>query len=95
MIPPNDAAARNTSLYRRATYVWNHKEFEDWGDAVDQLGPADGIGHLTWRDVMKKQRDQEQGTFGGVVGKGGSGVIIFMLRVWIADNIRRLKLHEK
>ena len=89
----NDALnATTASLVRRARYVWTHEEYEDWGDALDQMG-----GNGTWRSIASKNNATIQGNgfLGGTrESPRGSGAIIFYFRWFISKHIRRLQLHE-
>jgi len=89
LIPENDYNAKNSSLYRRAKYVWTYHDYDDWGEAVDLINGT------WWRSLIDYNRPKDAPSiFGGVKGEPGSGAIIFMLRWFLQNHIRQEHLTE-
>jgi hypothetical protein len=80
----------SSSLYRRAKYVWEFPEFEDWADAIDLIPNSS-----TWRSKILGKYNDDRGSFGGVKGHQGSGSVIFMARWFAAQHIQRLNLTQQ
>ena len=94
------------SLYGRAKYVWECPDFgNDWGAAIDLIDKGEAANYnnessitarsekdrreLTWRDFLPYQRY----ALGGIKERRkGSGAIIFALRWFAAQKIRKLGL---
>jgi hypothetical protein len=80
LLVPEGIPCKSSSLCDRATYIWTHKEYSDWGDAIDEYISNDG----RWRQFAEK-RSFGNMLLGGVrvMNPGGSGAIILMLRVFL------------
>jgi len=91
LLVPNTISQNSSSLFDQATYIWTHDEYDDWGDAIDEIA---GISSK-WRDVAKKQNGSI--LLGGVKIEGteGSGAVIFMLRVFLSKILVRDSIIEK
>ena len=91
MIGDTRAEFRNASLFQRATYHWTFPEFEDWGDALDQINGS------AWREALIPLMHSTSPILGGVKAKGfwGSGAIIFVIRWYLSNKIRDLQLTHK
>ena len=93
----------NSTLYDRARYVWHHKQYDDWADAVDLVrGAGWRVSHLplfkpTYPGLEPGKNDTI--LFGGLEGHTrASGMIIFMIRYFLIQAIRDndiLKLYDK
>jgi hypothetical protein len=83
------AHLKNSSLYRRAKYIWNHTEYKDWGDAVDLIHGKD------WRVNVLPYDNGLGGVFSGLPGSKGSGVIIFMLRWFLSQILVKERILEQ
>lgn len=66
------------SLYKRAKYLYEFPEYDDWADAVDLIDGSTG-----WRETLLKYTNPNHGLLGGVKGHKGSGAIIFMSRWFV------------
>jgi hypothetical protein len=78
---------RTSSMYSRATYLWEHPEYTDWGEGLDTINGS------SWRtNLVVAPRG---GILGGVEGHPGSGAIIFMERYWLIQKIKELGLQSK
>ncbi len=117
--------SRISSLFNRATFVWEHDEYDDWALAIEKY--IVGSNRTNWRQMVIPRnclaktwaQSRASGLFGGVKehtkckclevklkrvppkthschkDTNGSGAIIFLLRVMLQENIRRLGLLEK
>eukprot|EP00547_Thalassionema_nitzschioides_P010638 CAMPEP_0194255988 /NCGR_PEP_ID=MMETSP0158-20130606/35752_1 /TAXON_ID=33649 /ORGANISM="Thalassionema nitzschioides, Strain L26-B" /LENGTH=319 /DNA_ID=CAMNT_0038994527 /DNA_START=179 /DNA_END=1138 /DNA_ORIENTATION=+ len=84
LIPEDDDIAKNSSLYKRAKYIWTYHNYDDWGQAVDLINGTE------WRSLIDYNRPEgAPSIFGGVKGEPGSGAIIFMLRWFLQNHIRK------
>lgn len=82
-------------LFERASHVWETPEHDDWGQAVDMLA---GSQHTEWRHNAELYN--ATGLWGGVELEGGfrpkgSGVIIFVLRMYLLRRISKLVRYEQ
>lgn len=80
---------RTSSLYKRAKYLYEFPEFDDWATAVDLIN---GTG---WRDELLAYSSREDGLFGAADGRGGSGAVIFMARWYVQNMIQEYQLTDK
>lgn len=72
----------NSSLYTRAKYVWNFREYNDWADAIDLINGT------SWRETHLPYFNRKRtGLMGGVKGHLGSGAIIFMIRWFLSQHL--------
>lgn len=72
----------NSSLYKRAKYVWNFQEYNDWADAIDLINGT------SWRETHLPYFTRKRtGLLGGVKGHLGSGAIIFMIRWFLVQHL--------
>ncbi|CAB9527613.1 expressed unknown protein [Seminavis robusta] len=89
---------KTSSLYKRAHYVWEFHEYEDWGDALDLIAKEQkpGVDPKTdpesWREIMLPHFP---GLFGGVGDIPGSGAVIFWIRWFIQNKLKHLNLLDK
>lgn len=72
----------SANLYTRATYVWEFKEFVDWADALDQIGPH-------WRPFAVEN------LFGGASNLKGSGAILLYARWFLLRELRSSGAFDK
>ena len=77
----------NSSLYKRAKYVWEFSEFEDWSVAMDQMGPSLDPPY-TWRHIHANtsgpdKKYSESTIFGPIGGTQGSGAINYYARWYV------------
>ena len=87
-ISKGELQATTSSMIQRASYVWAHNEYADWGTALDEIGGDGG-----WRQIALKNKGT--GLLGGTQeDPEGSGAIIFWFRWFVSKQIRRLKLDE-
>lgn len=77
---------RTSSLYKRAKYLYEFPEFDDWATAVDLINGT------AWRDDLLAYTSREDGLFGAADGRGGSGAVIFMARWYVQQAIKKYKL---
>lgn len=93
MIGRVPADRRTSSLYQRATYLWEFEEYDDWADAMDLIN---GTG---WRGSLAKFLPPESDLLGGVqlpnTTSKGSGAIIFMIRWFLSNAIQRNDLTSR
>ena len=68
----------SSSLYKRAKYLYEFPEYDDWADAIDLIDGSGG-----WREELLKYTNPKYGLFGGVKGHEGSGAVIFMSRWFV------------
>eukprot|EP00547_Thalassionema_nitzschioides_P012911 CAMPEP_0194262728 /NCGR_PEP_ID=MMETSP0158-20130606/46690_1 /TAXON_ID=33649 /ORGANISM="Thalassionema nitzschioides, Strain L26-B" /LENGTH=384 /DNA_ID=CAMNT_0039002887 /DNA_START=1042 /DNA_END=2192 /DNA_ORIENTATION=+ len=80
---------RNSSLFRRAKYLYEFPEFEDWGDAIEEVYGSD------WKQFILPYANDKWGTFGGIGNKQGSGAVIFVIRWYVARFLVENNLVEK
>lgn len=77
---------RTSSMYQRATYLWEFEEYDNWADAMDLIS---GTG---WRSSLAKLLPPESDLLGGMklpnTTSGGSGAIIFMIRWFLSNEIQ-------
>ena len=72
----------NSSLYTRAKYIWNFREYNDWADAIDLINGT------SWRETHLPYFTRKRtGLLGGVKGHLGSGAIIFMIRWFLSQQL--------
>ena len=68
----------NSTLTKRAKYVWYYDNYDDWADALDLIN---GTG---WRTTHLPNFPRDMSAtdilFGGIHGIWGSGMVIFMMR---------------
>ena len=98
LVPQPDGSAARSSLHARARYLWHYRDYDDWGEAVDLI-PTHPPGNLTpWRTLAEREAAlirlrghpmRNPSIFGGVRGHGASGAVIFMLRWFLQEQIRR------
>ena len=76
---------RNSSLYKRANYLWEFDEYDDWADAVDLINGT------AWRQTLPPLLHRWSSILGGVklYKYQGSGAVIFMIRWFLAQELRR------
>jgi hypothetical protein len=78
----------NSSLFNRAKYHWKVQEYDDWADAIDLInGPK-------WREEVLPRLDKGI-ALGGIKDQLGSGAIIFMIRWFLSEKIKELKLLDR
>jgi hypothetical protein len=82
-------ANRTSSLYKRAKYLYEFPEFDDWTKAIDLINGT------LWRDELLAYSSRENGLFGAADGRIGSGAVIFMARWYVQKAIVKYKLTEK
>lgn len=80
--------SRTSSMYRRAKYVFEFDEYEDWGDAVDLINGT------SWRQRVAPMLYRKSSILGGVklYRWEGSGAVIFMIRWFLSNTIRQHNL---
>lgn len=83
----------NTTLspFKRAKYIWEFPEYEDWADAIDLI---DKKNVTNWRLTVEPYVMKTSGVLGGIKGHTGSGAVIFMARHWLIEYIERLNLTD-
>jgi len=59
LLVPRNTSRESSSLFNRSKYVWEHDEYEDWGEAIDEVIGGDG----TWRHIAIQNR--AKGLLGG------------------------------
>ena len=84
------AAKAGVSLYARAKYIWEVRDFADWSDALDSMG-GDG----TWRAIARNNTKSHEMVFGGAAGLHGNGVIVPYLKWVFARKIDEYRLLER
>ncbi|KAL7450370.1 hypothetical protein ACHAWC_002299 [Mediolabrus comicus] len=87
----------NSSLYKRAKYIWTFPEYEDWADAIDLIftyntatttNSSNSSESQSWRETHLPQFTKKRtGLLGGVKGYYGSGAIIFMIRWFLSQRL--------
>lgn len=85
----------NSSLYKRAKYIWTFPEYEDWADAIDLIFINNTATTITnsskphsWREThLPYFTKKRTGLLGGVKGYYGSGAIIFMIRWFLSQRL--------
>lgn len=89
---PNKAS----SMYQRAKYIHEFKEYGDWAEALDQINGT------SWRktiypyvNVTPNPKKYWSFFLGGVGQIGGSGAIHFMARYYVEQLIKKEYLLEK
>lgn len=80
---------RTSSLYKRAKYLYEFPEFDDWAMAIDLINGT------AWRDELLAYTSREDGLFGAADGRQGSGAVIFMARWYVQKMIQEYQLTEK
>jgi len=91
----------NSSLYKRAKYIWTFPEYEDWADAIDLVFINNTATTITkssksqsWREMhLPYFTKKRTGLLGGVKGYYGSGAIIFMIRWFLSQRLVEQSLH--
>jgi hypothetical protein len=83
------AENRTSTLYRRAKYLYEFPEFDDWADAVDLINGT------AWRDDLLAYASREHGLFGAADGRKGSGAVIFMARWYVSKMIEKYGLKDR
>ena len=82
---PTDRKA--SSMYQRAKYVWEFDEYDNWADAMDLINGSE------WRGSLAKFLPSKSHLLGGMelpnTTSVGSGAIIFMIRWFLSNEIRR------
>eukprot|EP00797_Seminavis_robusta_P028849 Sro56_g032630.2 (266) ;mRNA; f:18291-19088 len=93
---------RGPSLYRRAKYVWEFPEYEEWADALDLIVEEEGYNTTTssdnnWRLFLEglPPKEESSGVLGPCLGYRGSGALIFWIRWFVSKQIKRLNLDKK
>jgi hypothetical protein len=77
-----------SSLFNRAKYYWKVQEYDDWADAIDLInGPK-------WREEVLPRLGKGV-ALGGIKDQRGSGAIIFMIRWFLSEKIKELKLLDR
>ena len=86
-----DHKNNTNSLFERAKYLWEIDEYDDWGDALDLIN---GTG---WRDTVPNVLHPWSSILGGVKLREyeGSGAIIFMLRWFLSNEIKKHNLTQR
>lgn len=81
----------NSSLYKRAKYIWTFPEYEDWADAIDLIFTNNNSSKSrphSWREThLPYFTKKRTGLLGGVKGYHGSGAIIFMIRWFLSQRL--------
>lgn len=72
---------RTSSLYKRAKYLYEFPEFDDWATAIDLINGT------AWREDLLAYASKDDGLFGAAEGRGGSGAVIFMARWYVQKAI--------
>mmetsp|Transcript_6743 Transcript_6743/g.9792 ORF Transcript_6743/g.9792 Transcript_6743/m.9792 type:complete len:882 (+) Transcript_6743:72-2717(+) len=106
LLVPKKTSRSSSSLFDNAKYVWEHEEYEDWGVAIDKY--IAGSDQRGWRNIARRQKppdfynktskryNKTTGLFGGTKeDPNGSGAVIFLLRVFLQNKIKRLRLLEQ
>jgi len=82
----------NNTLMKRAKFIWYYEQFDDWADAVDLVS---GTGWRTTHlplfhdDNTYAYRGRNISIlFGGISGHRGSGIIIFMMRYFLMEQLK-------
>lgn len=99
-----------TSLYQRATYTWFTPEYEDWAEPWDDILKDTNVS-TTWRSTIRQLAHPRGTLLGGMTsiipesppnrtyrrgtGFRGSGAIIFTLRHFLREKLKRLQLTAK
>ena len=98
----------NSSLYKRAKYIWTFPEYEDWADAIDLIfinntatstdssksNSTNSSKPHSWRSThLPYFTKKRTGLLGGVKGYYGSGAIIFMIRWFLSQRLVEQSLH--
>lgn len=71
---------KKSSLYQRATYLWEIPEYANWREFYESNFPAN------WDGFMKNQRFKYAALMGGIDDNKGSGAIIFAFRHYLLKN---------
>ena len=89
VVGERDPMNRTSSLYKRAKYLYEFPEFDNWADAVDLINGT------AWRDDLLAYASREDGLFGAADGRGGSGAVIFMARWYVQKAIEEYGLLDR
>jgi hypothetical protein len=91
MIGKANTTKNSSSLYRRAKYLWEFDEYEDWADALDLINGT------AWRETVPRYLNESSSILGGVklYHYEGSGAVIFMLRWFLSQEIQRQNLTQR
>lgn len=88
----------NSSLYKRAKYIWTFPEYEDWADAIDLIFTNNNSSKSqphSWREThLPYFTKKRTGLLGGVKGYHGSGAIIFMIRWFLSQRLVEQSRHD-
>lgn len=90
-----ESSNKTASMYKRAKYLYEFPEYNDWADAIDLVNGT------TWRKtiypLVNVTPDPVSWSFflGGAGIIGGSGAIHFMARFWAQELIKREGLLQK
>jgi len=71
---------KTSSLYQRATYLWEIPEYANWREFYDANFPPN------WDGFLKNQRFYDATLMGGIDDNKGSGAIIFAFRHYLLKN---------
>ena len=85
---------KNSSLVRRAKYIWTFPEYDDWTFPVDEYI----TNYTAWRDYLppvKKNETVESTLWGPANDMRGSGLLIMVLRYFASQHILQLNLTEQ
>lgn len=74
---------RTSSLYKRAKYLYEFPEFDDWADAIDLINGT------SWRNDLLAYTSREDGLMGAADGRPGSGAVIFCARWYVQKAIEK------
>jgi hypothetical protein len=83
----------NSSLYGRATYIWDFQEYEDWSMAIDTVFGTSPDDDPSWRHIA---RNTNNGPFGGTKeDRTSSGAIRGLIHMWLGQRVESLGLLDE
>jgi hypothetical protein len=83
----------NSSLYGRATYIWDFQEYEDWSMAIDTLFGTSPDDDPSWRHIARRTKN---GPFGGTKeDPRSSGAIRGLMHMWVGQRVESLGLLDE
>ena len=85
----------NSSLYRRAKYVWGFPEYQDWGKAIDELFGTSANDTTSWREIAKANCNNSSPFSGTDADPVGGGVVNNLARWFLRRRLVALNLLEQ
>ena len=82
-VADNPREDKNNLFYQRANYVWQSKEYEDWGEGLEHLVKNH---HPQWRKLLQI-RNQWLGGIRGEHEQPGSGGILLYFRAFLRKSL--------